>query len=154
MKPASFTPEELFQHARPNGVRRVTLIQMSFYGYDNSYMLDSMKKHPGVFSGVAVIDENDRPAERMVELHEVGVRGFRIEGCHVQRWGDGGSAIDMVGCQKGAITRCKFSDAIGDAANGVQTKGGSSDIVIQFCRFENAGGRAVNAIGVWPPTVF
>jgi predicted TIM-barrel fold metal-dependent hydrolase len=78
MKPASFTPEELFQHARPNGVARVTLIQMSFYGFDNSYMLDAMRKHPGVFSGVAVIDENDRPAERMVELQSEGVRGFRI----------------------------------------------------------------------------
>jgi hypothetical protein len=32
-------------------------------------------------------------------------------------------------------------------ANAVQTKGGSSDIVIQRCRFENAGGRAVNAGG-------
>jgi predicted TIM-barrel fold metal-dependent hydrolase len=79
MKPASFTPEELFQHARPNDVTRITLIQMSFYGFDNSYMLDAMKRHPGVFSGVAVIDENDRPAERMVELQKQGVRGFRIQ---------------------------------------------------------------------------
>ncbi|MBW3598096.1 MAG: amidohydrolase family protein [Planctomycetes bacterium] len=78
MQPPSFTPEELFHHARPAGVSRVTLIQMSFYGYDNSYMLDVMKKHPGVFSGVAVIDENDRPAERMAELQKQGVRGFRI----------------------------------------------------------------------------
>lgn len=79
MRPASFTPEELFQHARPNGVSRTTLIQMSFYGFDNSYMLDAIKQHPGVFSGVAVIDENDKPAERMVELREQGVRGFRIQ---------------------------------------------------------------------------
>src|SRR5690606_17920079 len=68
MDPPSFTPEELFAHARPAGVTRVTLIQMSFYGFDNSYMLDMMKQYPGVFSGVAVIDENAEPARRMFEL--------------------------------------------------------------------------------------
>jgi predicted TIM-barrel fold metal-dependent hydrolase len=35
MKPASFTPDELFKHTRPAGVNRVNLIQMSYYGFDN-----------------------------------------------------------------------------------------------------------------------
>jgi predicted TIM-barrel fold metal-dependent hydrolase len=79
MKPASFTPEQLFEHARPCGVSRVVLIQMSFYGFDNSYMLDSMQRFPGVFSGVAVIDEHvSDPAAEMRRLAEHGVRGFRI----------------------------------------------------------------------------
>lgn len=78
MKPASFTPEELFAHCRPHGVQRIVLIQMSYYGFDNSYMLDMMKKHPGVFSGVAVIDEDDQPARTMQKLARQGVRGFRI----------------------------------------------------------------------------
>jgi predicted TIM-barrel fold metal-dependent hydrolase len=78
MKPPSFTPEQLFKHATPAGVTRVTLIQMSFYGYDNSYMLDSMRAHPGVFSGVAVIDPNAKPAETMRSLKKQGVRGFRL----------------------------------------------------------------------------
>ena len=34
MTPRSFTPDELFRHARPAGVTRVNLIQMSFYGFD------------------------------------------------------------------------------------------------------------------------
>jgi len=34
MKPASFTPEQLFQHAKAAGVNRINLIQMSFYGFD------------------------------------------------------------------------------------------------------------------------
>ena len=76
-----------------------------------------------------------------------GLRDFRIEGCRVERWGSGGSAIDMVGCTGGVVRNCKFSDATGDGANGVQTKGGSSDIVIQHCRFENFGGRGVNIGG-------
>ncbi len=47
MKPASFTPEELFRHCRPSGVERIVLIQMSFYRFNNSYMLDMMKLHGG-----------------------------------------------------------------------------------------------------------
>src|SRR6185312_3001170 len=57
MLPPSFTPEELFDHARPCGVARIVLIQMSFYGFDNAYMLDAMRRFAGVFSGVAVIDD-------------------------------------------------------------------------------------------------
>ena len=76
-----------------------------------------------------------------------GIRDFRIEGCRVERWSSSGSAIDMVGCTSGVVNRCKFLDAGGDQANGVQAKGGSSDIVIQHCRFENAGGRGVNIGG-------
>lgn len=76
-----------------------------------------------------------------------GVDDFRVEGCRVQRWGSGGSAIDMVGCHRGTIAGCTFVDARGEGANGVQTKGGSSQIVIKGCRFQDAGGRGVNAGG-------
>lgn len=94
MKPPSFTPEQLFEHARPCGVERVVLIQMSFYGFDNSYMLDTMHRLPGTFSGVAVIDDSakDPPAE-MRRLKAEGVRGFRIypRNRPVDRWlGDEG----------------------------------------------------------------
>lgn len=75
---ASFTPEELFAHARPCGVRRVVLIQMSYYGFDNSYMLDMMEKYPGVFSGVGRVDESADAREKMRALARRGVRGFRI----------------------------------------------------------------------------
>jgi hypothetical protein len=76
-----------------------------------------------------------------------GLRDFRIEGCRVERWGSGGSGIDMVGCSGGVVTKCKFSDATGDGANGVQAKGGSSEIFIERCRFEDFGGRGVNIGG-------
>ena len=36
MASASFTPEELLAQAGPCGVRRVVLIQVSYYGHDNS----------------------------------------------------------------------------------------------------------------------
>lgn len=77
--PVSFTPEQLLTHTRPAGVARIVLIQMSFYGYDNSYMLDAMKGYPSVFAGVAVVDTR-APGVRaeMVRLKRQGVRGFRI----------------------------------------------------------------------------
>lgn len=79
MDPPSFTAEELLAQAKPVGVNRVVLIQMSFYGHDNRYMLDCMKKYPGTFSGVAVIDQNQpKPETEMLKLKQLGVRGFRI----------------------------------------------------------------------------
>lgn len=76
-----------------------------------------------------------------------GLDDFSIRGCRVERWGAGGSGIDMVGCHRGVIGDCHFVEARADSANAVQTKGGSSQIVIERCRFENAGGRAINAGG-------
>ncbi|MBA3482231.1 MAG: amidohydrolase, partial [Pirellulales bacterium] len=58
MNPRSFTPQELLVHATPAGVERIVLIQMAFYGFDNSYMLDCIGEYPGVFSGVALVDEH------------------------------------------------------------------------------------------------
>jgi predicted TIM-barrel fold metal-dependent hydrolase len=85
MRPASFTPEQLFALCKPEGVTRVVLIQMSFYKCDNRYMLDMMAQHRGVFSGVATVDENSRAKEhsnpvahQMRQLAGRGVRGFRI----------------------------------------------------------------------------
>ena len=79
MKPASFTPEQLFAHCKPEGVSRVVLIQMSFYQFDNRYMLDMMAKHRGTFSGVAIVDETKEDVrDTMKTLAAQGVRGFRI----------------------------------------------------------------------------
>lgn len=97
MEPASFTVEELMQHAKPAGVNRVVLIQMSFYGYDNRYMLDTIRKFPGQFSGVAVIDQHSRMVEmEMRNLKMQGVHGFRIypKDVPVDRW------LDDEGLQK------------------------------------------------------
>jgi hypothetical protein len=81
-----------------------------------------------------------------------GVERFTVTGCTVERWGDGGSAIDMVGCHEGHIRNCTFRFSNDVAANGVQSKGGSRDITIERCRFEQAGHRAVNIGGStgWP----
>lgn len=80
MQPPSFTPQELMRHAAPVGVGRVVLIQMSFYGFDNRYMLDVIRDQPATFRGVAVIDaQSENPAAEMRRLIPLGVRGYRID---------------------------------------------------------------------------
>ncbi len=79
MQPPSFTPEQLFKHCKPAGVDRVNLIQMSFYGFDNSYMLDMIALYPETFVGTAVIDPaGEAPDRLMGELAKKKVRAFRI----------------------------------------------------------------------------
>lgn len=79
MVPPSFTPEELFAHSKPAGVSRVVLVQMSFYEFDNRYMTDAIAKHPGVFSGIGIVDEQKADAcDTMKKLKAQGVRGFRL----------------------------------------------------------------------------
>jgi predicted TIM-barrel fold metal-dependent hydrolase len=79
MKPATFLPDEILRHAKPSGVTRVVLVQMSYYGFDNSYMLDVIRQSPKVFKGIAVVDwKGATPDVTMRELAKKGVRGFRI----------------------------------------------------------------------------
>lgn len=79
LQPPSFTAEELLALCRPEGVSRVVLIQMSFYGFDNAYMLDCMRRHAPAFSGVAIVDhEAPGVADSMRTLKAEGVRGFRL----------------------------------------------------------------------------
>lgn len=89
MQPPSFTPEELFTHCRPSGVQRVVLIQMSYYQTDNSYMTDVIAQYPGVFSGVGIVDHQAANlVERIGQLYQQGVRGFRIHatGEEARKW--------------------------------------------------------------------
>ncbi|MSQ96983.1 MAG: amidohydrolase [Gemmataceae bacterium] len=77
--PASFPPAELLRIAQPAGVERINLIQISFYGFDNSCMLDAIAQYPDVFVGTAVIDPYAEHLERMMaELASRGIRAFRI----------------------------------------------------------------------------
>jgi predicted TIM-barrel fold metal-dependent hydrolase len=79
MIPPRFTPDDLLALSKPLGVNRIVLIQMNFYGFDNSYMLDAIRQHPGVFAGIAQIDEHGAgPACEMKRLKKLGVRGVRI----------------------------------------------------------------------------
>lgn len=76
-----------------------------------------------------------------------GVQDFVVQQCVIERWGDGGSAIDMVGCHRGVIEDTLMRHDEGKGGSGVQAKGGSADIIVRHCRFEHAGSRAVNIGG-------
>src|SRR6185436_2974990 len=80
LDPPSFTPEELLKLAHAVGVGRVVLIQHTLYhGYDNTYLLDAFKAHPGVFAVTGMVnDAKPEPGKAMRELHAKGVKAFRI----------------------------------------------------------------------------
>lgn len=80
MMPKSFTAEELLATCRPSNVGRVNLIQMSYYEFDNSFMLDMIKLYPERFVGTAIVDPlAPKPDEAMRSLLPRGVRAFRIQ---------------------------------------------------------------------------
>jgi hypothetical protein len=73
-----------------------------------------------------------------------GVNEYHVLDCEFARMSAGGSGIDQVGCHRGWIARCTFTDAGGNA---IQCKGGSEDIEIRWNRILNGGGRAINVGG-------
>jgi len=101
--------------------------------------------HHVVLRGLTI--RNVGPAGNRDGIKLSGLDNFRVEGCTIETWGDSGSAIDMVGCHDGVVSGCTFRYRGDVDANGVQMKGGSRDIAIQRCRFENAGSRSVNIGG-------
>ena len=75
-----------------------------------------------------------------------GVDHFVVRKCHFEGWG--GSGIDMVGCHHGIIEDCTFIGREGfSQSNAVQLKGGTHDVLVQCCFFNNAGQRSVNLGG-------
>lgn len=93
-----------------------------------------------------------------VEVREIGPKGnhdgiklsgiedFTVRDCTVEGWG--GQAVDMVGCHRGLVTNCEFRGKDGFSATaGIQMKGGTSEIIVEKCRFLQAGDRPVNMGG-------
>ncbi|WP_197442589.1 amidohydrolase family protein [Lignipirellula cremea] len=80
LAPPSFTAEELLKTAAPEGVDRAVLIaHHTYYAWDNRYMTDAAKKHPGRFRVVGMIDDTGPdPAAQMRELLPKKVTAFRI----------------------------------------------------------------------------
>lgn len=75
-----------------------------------------------------------------------GLRDLTIRDCGISGWG--GQAIDFVGCRKALITGCRFTGKPGFSQHtGPQFKGGCEDVVIEKCRFKDAGQRPVQAGG-------
>lgn len=111
---------------------------------DDGGSYDSPARHV-LLRGLTVRDVGPRGNLDGIKLS--GVDDFRVEGCTVERWGSGGSGIDMVGCHRGTVSGCTFRHTEGIGDSGVQAKGGSREVRVAGCRFEHAGSRAVNLGG-------
>ncbi|MDV6260248.1 amidohydrolase family protein [Rhodococcoides yunnanense] len=70
------TVEDYLLELDANGIDRGVLIQPSFLGSDNSYLLDCLAQNPARLRGVVVVD----PEQELDfdQLHEQGVRGVRL----------------------------------------------------------------------------
>ena len=112
----------------------------------------SNPSHHIILKNLTISEIGDRGNHDGIKLS--GVDHFQVRNCQIQNWGGSGSAIDMVGCHDGLVYETLFRGRGDDQSNGVQVKGGSSEIAIQACRFEYAGSRAVNLGGSTGLTYF
>jgi len=72
--------ETLLHQMNSNGVDKALLIQISnIRTYDNSYLIECLRRFPGRFSAVGIVD-TDRPdaAERLSEWVQQGIEGIRL----------------------------------------------------------------------------
>lgn len=110
-----FTSDEFLAIARPLGVERAVLVQMDCYGLDNSYLLDTIQRFPGVFSGVAQVDEH--MTELRAEFQRLmlgGIRGIRIvpPGNGSRTWLDSSGMRDLWQCSaRQPMVVCPLIDA-------------------------------------------
>ena len=117
---------------------------------DDGGSMDSPAHHI-VLENITVLDTGPQGNRDGIKLS--GLDDFALRNCRVAGWG--GSAIDMVGCHRGVIEDCVFEGKQGfSQSSGVQMKGGSKDVVVQGCFFENAGLRSINLGGSTGPAYF
>lgn len=147
MKPPSFTPEELFKHTKAAGVNRINLIQMSYYRFDNSYILDVMQMHKEVFAGTAIVNpEGTDPAKEMTELAKRRVRAFRIyptlTKAPIQRWlqPEGYSKMFAAGAKNNQAMSCLINpDALPELDRLCRKYPGTPVIIDHLCRIGASG---------------
>lgn len=71
------TCEMLLKEMSMSGVNRAVLVQPSFLGTDNSYMLNQLSANPLRFKGVAVVEPDIKP-ECFADIVHKGVTGVRL----------------------------------------------------------------------------
>ena len=78
-KPPYEPVERYLKLARRIGFVRYVFVQPSAYGFDNSCMLDAMRRlDPQVRRGIIDLDENTTTDTELAELNAAGVRGIRV----------------------------------------------------------------------------
>jgi predicted TIM-barrel fold metal-dependent hydrolase len=72
------TVETLQVVATPRGISRSVIVQPSFYGADNSYLLDALASLGTRGRGVAIIEPGDATPALLQDYDARGVRGVRV----------------------------------------------------------------------------
>ncbi len=70
-------PGQLLNEMNPAGVACAVLVQPSFLGTNNEYLISAIAEHPGRFVGIAVV-QLDVSIKYLSDLREKGVRGVRL----------------------------------------------------------------------------
>ena len=72
-------PELLLRNARPSSVEKFVLIQAPKYLYDNSYIIEQIKRFPKIFKAILLIDPNNQKITNEISLFsKLGINAFRI----------------------------------------------------------------------------
>src|SRR3954464_4910798 len=71
------TPEDYIAVLDKNGVSNAVLVQPSFFGTDNTYMVEALKRYGQRFRGIAVVAP-DVAQDELRALNDVGVVGIRL----------------------------------------------------------------------------
>lgn len=71
------TPEDYIRVLDANGLSNAVLIQPSFFGTDNGYLLAALERHPDRFRGIAVVDPA-MPLDDLKALDAAGIVGMRL----------------------------------------------------------------------------
>lgn len=95
-------PAELGALMDQQGVRRAVLVQPSFLGTDNSFLLETIAAQPGRFVGIAVVGP-DASRSALEALKSQGVFGIRLN-CI------GGAAPDVEGTYRTLVERLAAAD--------------------------------------------
>jgi hypothetical protein len=143
--PPRFAGGAVALHVR--GASYLTLRHLAAHGQSgNGLNLDDggASSHHVTLDRVVVSDTGPTGNRDGIKLS--GIDDFVLRECRVSGWA--GQAVDMVGCHRGLLEKCRFEGKPGFAqTTGPQTKGGSEDIVIRACVFLQAGQRPAHLGG-------
>ena len=71
------SPDDYWRVLHANGMTHGVLVQPSFLGTDNSYMINALRQYPDRLRGIAVVDPSISVAE-LDQLQSAGVVGIRL----------------------------------------------------------------------------
>ncbi|KAE8163874.1 hypothetical protein BDV40DRAFT_287407 [Aspergillus tamarii] len=78
-QPSTHTIEEALAFESSLGIENIVLVQPSIYGYDNSCLLEALRRiGPSRGRGVVVIDPTNTDIQTLSKWHSLGVRGVRV----------------------------------------------------------------------------